>query len=84
MKQIIEFFIHPRKLKQLLMTVILMMYLSKSIFTTITSNIQMSVGKFLLRITDSVVDHNIDISKYKPLSGSSYIKLIKELGHPNE
>ena len=32
-------------------------------------------------IIDSVVDHTINISKYSPLSGSSYIKLPKELDH---
>ena len=32
-------------------------------------------------IIDSVIDQNINISKYKPLAGSSYIKLLKELNH---
>ena len=32
-------------------------------------------------ITDSVIDQNINISKYNPLAGSSYIKLLKELNH---
>ena len=30
-------------------------------------------------IIDSVVDHDINVSKYKPLAGSSHIKLPKEL-----
>ena len=30
---------------------------------------------------DSVIDHNISISKYNPLAGSSYVKLTKELDH---
>ena len=32
-------------------------------------------------IIDSVIDHTISISKYNPLAGSSYIKLLKELDH---
>ena len=30
---------------------------------------------------DSVIEQNINFSKYKPLSGSSSIKLTKELNH---
>ena len=36
---------------------------------------QKSLGKGSEWIIDSVIDHNIIISKYNPLSGSSYIKL---------
>ena len=32
-------------------------------------------------ITDSFKDHNLDISKYNHLLGSSYMKLPKEIGH---
>ena len=32
-------------------------------------------------IVDSVIDHNINISKYSPLAGSSYIKSPNELDH---
>ena len=32
-------------------------------------------------IIDSVIDHNINISKYRPLCGSSYMKLPKELNY---
>ena len=35
-------------------------------------------------IIDSVIDHNINISKYNPLADSSYIKLPKELDHPRK
>ena len=35
-------------------------------------------------VIDSVIDHTINISEYKPLSGSSYIKLPKELDHPRK
>ena len=53
----------------------------ESIYSTIVSNIQKSLAKSLGWIIDSVVDHNINISKCKPLSGSIYIKLPKELDH---
>ena len=33
---------------------------------------------------DSPIDRNINISKYYPLPGSSYIKLPKELDHLKE
>ena len=54
----------------------------KSIYTTVISNIQRSLGKGPGWIIDSVIDHNISISKYNPLAGSSYIQLKKELDHP--
>ena len=50
-------------------------------FTIILTNIQKSLGKGLGWITDSVIDH---ISKYNPLAGSSYIKLLNELDHPKK
>ena len=53
----------------------------QSIYTTVISNIQKSLGKGSSRITDSVIDHTISISKYNPLVGRSYIKLFKELEH---
>ena len=42
---------------------------------------QKSLGKGSGWIIDSVIDHNIIISKYNPSAGSSYIKLLKELDH---
>ena len=54
------------------------MYLNQSII----SNIQKILGKVLGWITDSVIDHNINISKQDPLAGSRYEKLPNELGHP--
>ena len=48
----------------------------ESIYTIIISNIQKSLGKGSGWIIDSVVKHNIRISKY-PLAGSSYINLLK-------
>ena len=43
---------------------------------------QRSLGKDSGFVTDSVIDHNISISRYNHLAGSSYIKLPKELDHP--
>ena len=54
----------------------------KSIYTTIITNMQKSLGKDSGWIIDSMIDHTISISKYNPLAGSSYIKLPKELNHP--
>ena len=56
----------------------------QSVYTTIITNIQKSLGKGSGWITDSVIDHNISISKYNPLSGGSYIRLPKELDHPRK
>ena len=56
----------------------------QSIYTTIITNIQESLGKGSGWITDSVIDHTVSISKYNPLAGSSYIKLPKELDHPRK
>ena len=50
----------------------------KSIYTTVTSNIQQSLGSGSRWIIDSAIDHNISISKYNPLAGSSYFELPKE------
>ena len=56
----------------------------ESVYTTIISSIQKSIRKGLGWIVDSVIDHSIDISKGKPLAGSSYIKLPNELDHPRK
>ena len=56
----------------------------QSIYTTIITNIQQSLGKGSGWITDLVIDHIISISKYNPLSESSYIKLPKELHNPRK
>ena len=45
--------------------------LFQSIYTTIISNIQISLGKSSGWITDSFIDHTISISKYNPIDGSS-------------
>ena len=53
----------------------------ESVYTAIKSNIRKSLGKGSGWITDSVIEHNINISIYNPLTGSSYIKLPKELDY---
>ena len=55
---------------------------SQSIYTTIITNINKSLGKSSRWIIDSVIDHTIITSMHNPLAGTSYIKLPKELGHP--
>ena len=58
----------------------------KSVYTKIISNIKKSSGKGAGWIIDSVIDHNISISKYNPLAGSCYIKLavcFAATQHPN-
>ena len=54
------------------------------IYTTIITNIHNFLGKGSGWIIDSVIDHTINISKYNPLAGSSYIKLPKELDNPRK
>ena len=46
--------------------------------------IQKSFGKGSDQIIDSVIDHTINISRYNPLAGRSYIKLPKKLYHPRK
>ena len=43
-----------------------------------------SLGQGLVWIIDSVIDHNINISKYNALAGSSDIKLPEELDDPRK
>ena len=81
MQQNISLFILTQKLKQFLMRVTLM---RSKIYTKIILNIQKYLGKGSGWIIDSAIDHNIDISKYNPLAGSSYIKLPKELDYPKK
>ena len=56
----------------------------ESIFTTIILNISKSLEQGSGWITDSVIDRNINISKYNLLDDSSYIKLPKELDQPKK
>ena len=69
------FYLSQRLKKQLLMRVD--WYVFESSYRTIISNIQKRLGKGLVCIIDSIIDHNINISKYKPLSGSNAVKLPK-------
>ena len=48
------------------------------IYTKIISNIKKYLGKGSCCIIDSVFNHNISISKYNTLAGSSRIRLPKE------
>ena len=56
----------------------------KSIYTTIITNIQKSLGKDSGWVIDSVTDDAISISRDNPLAGKSYIKLFKGLDHPKK
>ena len=57
----------------------------KSIYTIVISKIPKSLGESSdENFIDPVIDHNISISKYNPLAGSSYIELPKELNHPKK
>ena len=60
-----------------------MMYFNET--SAVISNIQNSLGKGSdLQIIDSVIDQNINISKYYPLASSTYVKLSEELNHPKK
>ena len=55
--------------------------LFESTYSIFISNIQQSLGKGSGWIIDSVIDHNINVSKHISLAGNIYIKLAKELDH---
>ena len=73
------YFIQTHKQKQLLMKLLLMMFLNQSILQLYQTykNLQEKVPAGLW-----IQLQTINISKYNPLAGSSYIKLLKELDHP--
>ena len=56
----------------------------ESIYTTVISSIQESLENYSGWIVNSVINHNINISKYNSLASSSYTKLQKELDHPRK
>ena len=56
----------------------------QSIYITIITNIQKSLGKGSGWIIDSVIVPTISIPKYNTLAGSSYLKLPKESDHPRK
>ena len=64
------------------MKVTLVMCLNQS--KRIIPNIQKSLRKRSGWIIDSVVNHNISISNYNPLAGSSYITLPEKLDRPRK
>ena len=53
----------------------------KSIYTKIISNIHKSLGKRSRWIIDLFIDHNTSISILNPSTGTTYIKLLKELDY---
>lgn len=53
----------------------------ESIYSTILKKIQKYQTKGSGCTIDSVIERNINTSKYKPLSGNRYIKFPKELNH---
>ena len=56
----------------------------QSIYATIITNKQKSLGKGSVWIIYLVIDNTIITSKYNPLVGRSYVKLPKELDHPRK
>ena len=72
-------FIHTQKQKQL-STITLMIYLNQSILQLY----QKSLGKGSSWTIDSVIEHNINISKYNHSAGSSYIKLPNKIRPPKK
>ena len=56
----------------------------KSIYTTIITNIQKSLGKGSDWIINSVINHTISTSKHNSLDGSSYMNLLKQLDQPRK
>ena len=56
----------------------------KSIYTAVIRNVQKILEKGSSLIIDSVIDHNISILRYNPLTGSIYTEVPKELNHPRK
>ena len=65
-------------------TIISKSNIDDNVFKSVISNIHYVLWKFSRWIIDSIVEHNINISKNNPLAGSSYIKLPKKIGHPRK
>ena len=76
-------FFQSQNQKQLSMKVTVMIYLKQSILQLYETH-KISLVKGSSWIVDSVLDHIINISKYNPLAGSSYIELPEELEHPRK
>ena len=60
------------------------MTLLTSIYSTVIANIEKSLGQGGSFFLDSVADHNINISKWNVLAGSSYTKLPNKWEHPSQ
>ena len=60
------------------------MTLLTSIYSTVIANIEKSLGQGGSFFLDSVADHNINISKWNVLAGSSYTKLPNKWEHPRK
>ena len=56
----------------------------ESIYTTVITNQQKSLGECSGWIIDSVIDHTISISNNNPLARNNCVKLPKELDHPRK
>ena len=56
----------------------------ESVYATIISNIQKSLGNGWVRSIDSFMDDNINVSKYSPLASSRYIKSPKSRIRPSK
>ena len=69
-------------LNQFILRLYIQKYKTIQKYTKHIPNIQKYLGKGSGWITDSVIDHIINISKYNLLTAGSYIKLSKELNHP--
>ena len=59
----------------------LTIYFNQSIVLLYQKLLRKGLG---LQIIDSVIDQNINISKYNALGSSSYVKLSKELNRPKK
>ena len=77
MEQNIVPFIRTQKQKQLLMKAIFYDEF-ESIYSTIISNIQKSLGKGLCWLIDSLINHTTNVLKCNSLAGSNYIKFPKK------
>ena len=73
-------FIQAQKQKKLSIKVTLIVF--QPMYTRIITKRQKSLGRGSGWIIDPFIVHTISISKFNSLASSSYIKLTKELNHP--
>ena len=79
MKQSIVPLVQTQRQKQLFTAKILTVHLNQSIVQQWQK--QKIKHKTQIQVIDLVIEQNVNISKYKPLSSSSYIKFKRELNH---